>query len=265
MRILVTNDDGIASEGLHAIAAALVAEGHDVVVAAPSSDLSGSGSSLGTLEDGARIGCRPVELTALPGVPCWSLDAPPAFTVLAASAGLFGDRPELVVSGINPGPNTGRMILGSSTVGAVLTANAVRVRGVALSCGFPPDHRFDTAARVGVAVVAWVADHPVYDLLNVNVPDCDLADIRGVRMAPLAHRGLMGLRFDHEPEAIVLSRYAQSKRLGEDTDSDLLSRGFVAVSALRNLGTIGEDDDAGLAAALEAELGAALTSATAAR
>lgn len=261
MRILVTNDDGIASEGLHAIAASLAADGHDVVVVAPSSDLSGSGSSLGTLEDGARVGCRSVELPELPAIPVWSVDAPPAFAVLATASGLFGERPDLVVSGINPGPNTGRMILGSSTVGAVLTATAIGLRGVALSCGFPPDHRFDTAARVGVAVIDWFAEHPVYDALNVNVPDCDLADIHGVRMAPLARRGLMGLRLEHEPDAIVLSRYTQNSRLGEDTDSDLLSRGYVAVSALRNLGTVGEDDEAGLAAALEAELAAALAAA----
>lgn len=261
MRILVTNDDGVASEGLHAIAASLAADGHDVVVVAPSSDLSGSGSSLGTLEDGARVGCRPVELPELPAIPVWSIDAPPSFAVLAAASGQFGDRPDLVVSGINPGPNTGRMILGSSTVGAVLTANAIGTRGVALSCGFPPDHRFDTAARVGVTVVDWFVEHPLFDALNVNVPDCDLAEIRGVRMAPLAPRGLMGLRLERETDAIVLRRYTQSNRLGEDTDSDLLSRGFVAVSALRGLTTLGEDDAAGLAAALEAELAATLASA----
>lgn len=256
MRILVTNDDGVGSEGLHALVAALHADGHDLTIAAPSSDLSGSGSSLGTLEDGARIGCR---TTSLPGVdlPAWAVDAPPAFIVLAACGGLFGPPPELIVSGINPGPNTGRLVLSSSTVGAVLTGQAINVRGLALSCGFPPHHRFDTAARVGATLVSWLAEHPVDDVLNVNVPDVDLADIRGVRAAPLASRSLMGLRFDREPEHIVLTRYEQTARLGVDTDSALLSEGYVTVSALRNVDAVGLQREE-LTSALETALGSAL-------
>lgn len=69
-------------------------------------------------------------------------------------------------------------------------------------------------------------------VLNINVPDVDLSEVKGVRMAPLASRGLLGLSFDKGPESIRLLRYANTERLGTATDSALVRDGYAAVSAL---------------------------------
>jgi 5'-nucleotidase len=127
VRILVTNDDGVDAPGIKALAAALVADGHDVTVVAPSGDRSGSGAAIGKL-----FGTEPPEVVRhvwadLPGVPVHALDAPPATVVLGATLGAWGDPPDLVASGINPGANTGHLVIHSGTVGAALTAAGLTV------------------------------------------------------------------------------------------------------------------------------------------
>lgn len=233
MRILVTNDDGIEAPGLLAVVRALAAEGHELQVAAPRTDRSGSGSGLGAIEHGVEIAYSEHEFTGLPGVHAINLDAPPAFAALAYCTGTFGPRPDLVVSGINDGFNTGRLILSSSTVGAVLTAAGLGSRGLAISAGFAPDHRFDTAARVAVDTVRWMIDHSEpRTVLNVNVPNLGLQEVKGIRVAPLAARGLMGLRLEKDEGVLRLHRFENSLRLGEGTDSALVAEGFVTISLL---------------------------------
>ena len=129
MKVLVTNDDGIDAPGLHALARALVADGRDVVVVAPARDMSGSGAAIGQVHldetsTPAGSSCR-----GCAGVPAYAVDGAPGLCVLAARLGGFGDPPDVVMSGINPGCNTGRAVLHSGTVGAALTAANFGVRG----------------------------------------------------------------------------------------------------------------------------------------
>lgn len=242
MRILVTNDDGIDAPGLLAVAAALHEAGHDVVIGAPMVESSGSGTSLGTLEHGAVVAVESRRLTGLPSVEAFAFDCPPAFTVLAFCAGQFGPPPDFVVSGINPGHNTGRSVLFSSTVGAVLTAQIAGVGGVAVSCGFAPSHRFDTAAEVAVRVVQWTEDNDARSLtLNVNVPDLDFDQLDGVRVATLGARSLLGLKMTRVDDGVELRRYDNISGLGVGTDAATVLAGSVAVTAMT---TVGSDQDA---------------------
>ena len=133
MKVLVTNDDGVESAGLHALVRALVDDGRDVVVVAPDRDMSGSGAAIGQVHFDQHIDARPVELPGLPGVTAYAVDGPPGLCVLTARIGGFGDPPDIVVSGINPGCNTGRAVLHSGTVGAALTAANFGGRGLAVS------------------------------------------------------------------------------------------------------------------------------------
>ena len=255
MRIMVTNDDGIGSPGLHELARALVAAGHRIEVVAPLTDRSGSGSALGSLEHGVEVAVEETQLAELPGVRVVGIDAPPAFAVLAMRTGILGPPPELVVSGINPGHNTGRSILHSSTVGAALTAVTLGARAVAVSCGFPPTHRFDTAAAVAVATVEWMIDQSEpRTLLNVNVPDIDLDSIKGVRTTTLAARGLMGLTLRHEGASVRLLRYDNVDGLGVGTDAAAVNAEYVAVSALVGVTAAEEGPAAQAAAAIERNL-----------
>ncbi|OZD11225.1 5'/3'-nucleotidase SurE [Rhodococcus sp. 06-156-3C] len=241
MRILVTNDDGIDAPGLSTVAQALVRAGHEIVVGAPMTESSGSGTSLGTLEHGAVVAVEPRTLPGLPTVEAFAFDCPPAFAVLAFCAGQFGPQPDLVVSGINPGHNTGRSVLFSSTVGAVLTARIAGIGGVAVSCGFPPDHRFDTAAEVAVRVVRWIEENDAHRMtLNVNVPDVDFDQLRGLCVASLGARSLLGLRITRVDGGVELLRYDNTSGLSMGTDAATVRAGSVAVTALTS---VGSDDD----------------------
>jgi 5'-nucleotidase len=133
MKVLVTNDDGVASPGLHALARSLVEQGHDVIVVAPDREMSGSAAAIGQVHVDEGIDAERIELPGLDGVPAYALAGPPGLCVLTARLGGFGEPPELVVSGINPGCNTGRAVLHSGTVGAALTAANFGCRGLAVS------------------------------------------------------------------------------------------------------------------------------------
>ena len=131
LRILVTNDDGVDSIGLHKLAAAMREFG-DVSVIAPDGEYSGAGASIGPIWEAEM---RPdVHETTIPGFEhAWAVSGPPALCVLYARFGLFGPLPDLVVSGINPGANIGRSVYHSGTIGAALTARNGAIPGIAVS------------------------------------------------------------------------------------------------------------------------------------
>src|SRR5829696_8698305 len=113
--VLVTNDDGISSPGLLALARELEERGISVLVAAPATDMSGAAAAIGPVDP--RVPARAVELDGLEGS-AYEVDAPPAMIVVAAHNGAFGEVPTAVASGVNAGVNLGRAILHSGTVGA---------------------------------------------------------------------------------------------------------------------------------------------------
>src|SRR5437868_128727 len=135
MRILLTNDDGIDGPRLHVLAHALRSLPVDLVVAAPTEDLSGAGAAIGPLHLRGGLELEPATLPDLPDVPAYRVDGPPALAVMLARLGVVGDPPDLVVSGINPGNNCGRSTLHSGTVGAALTALNFGGAGIAISLG----------------------------------------------------------------------------------------------------------------------------------
>ena len=132
MRILVTNDDGIESAGLHVLAQRLAHIG-EVVVFAPSAEYSGAGAAIGHLSAGIAD-VHHVERAEMPDVQsAHHLDAPPALASLLACQGLLGPAPDLVVSGINPGWNVGHAVHFSGTIGACITANMFGIPCIAVS------------------------------------------------------------------------------------------------------------------------------------
>jgi 5'-nucleotidase len=144
MRVLVTNDDGVESPGLHELAQCLAACGdHDLVIAAPDRDMSGSSAAIGQIHVDEHIDAEHVDLPGLAGVPTYAVAGPPGLCVLAARLGGFGPPPDLIVSGINPGANTGRAVLHSGTVGAALTAASFGCRGLAVSLDVSAKHLYD--------------------------------------------------------------------------------------------------------------------------
>jgi 5'-nucleotidase len=151
MKVLVTNDDGVGSPGLHALARALVDDGHDVIVVAPDREMSGSAAAIGQVHVDEGIDAERIDLPRLDGVPAYAVAGPPGLCVLTARLGGFGDPPDLVVSGINPGCNTGRAVLHSGTVGAALTAANFGCRGLAVSIDVSALHLHEQASAAGGA------------------------------------------------------------------------------------------------------------------
>jgi 5'-nucleotidase len=238
VRILVTNDDGIESPGLRALAAALAADGHDILVVAPTEDRSGSGAGLGGLHRDGTLELVTHEWPDVPGASVHAVGAPPAMAVLAACHGAFGMVPDLVASGINPGPNTGDLVIHSGTVGAILTAAAAGIPGIAVSIGITRDpFHWDTAAAVATAAVEWVAkpdDEP--RLLNINVPNVSMGELRGVREAGLARMGQVWVSTaDHQRGALKLDYQRPGRDLDPDTDLALVRECYAAVTPLATI------------------------------
>src|SRR5690606_13507873 len=137
-RVLVTNDDGIHATGLRWLARAAVAAGFEVVVAAPDYEASGSSAALTAIYRDKRLAVTPVELGHALPVEAYGVRASPGYVVMLAVIGTFGRRPDLVLSGINQGANTGHVVLHSGTVGAALTASNHGVPAMAVSLDVQP-------------------------------------------------------------------------------------------------------------------------------
>lgn len=191
VRVLITNDDGVDSVGIQLLAAAVAATGdHEVLVVAPADDRSGTGAALGNFSPSAGgLEVTAVELPDAPGVEAWALEGTPAMCVLAAALGGFGPRPDLIVSGINAGLNTGRAVLHSGTVGAVLTGQNFGLSGLAVSTALADPWEWATAAAIAVEVLPLVIDAPPRSALNLNVPALPREQVRGIRWARLAPFG----------------------------------------------------------------------------
>lgn len=244
MKVLITNDDGIASEGLHVLARAAAGCGLDVTVAAPHEERSGTSASLiATTEDGRLLMARE-SIPDLDGVDAFGVEATPAYITWAALRGAFGGQPDLVLSGVNLGPNTGHAVLHSGTVGAALTAVAHGVPALAFSMTSPmteptrralqPSH-WETAAHVVEQTLRWVLEQrdlePV--VLNVNVPDVPRDRLRGLRTAPLATFGAVQADVHEVGEDYVAMTFSEIDVTQEPgTDAALQLDGWATVTPI---------------------------------
>jgi 5'-nucleotidase len=234
MRALITNDDGIDSPGLAALARGAVAHGWTVVVAAPAEEASGTSAGLWAAGGDGRVTVERRELPGLPGVPAHAVAAHPAFIALAAAQGAFGEPPEVVLSGVNRGANIGRAVLHSGTVGAALTASLHGARALAVSLDVGPEPHWDTAVAVAATLFDRLAALPGGAVLNLNVPD--RAEVGAPRRARLAEFGSVRGRISRDGHgAISLAMVAVERELPPDSDARLLAEGHPTVTALRSV------------------------------
>ena len=136
MRILITNDDGVFAPGIAELARGLHAafgDEHDLMVVAPLTDHSGASAAVGPVYERESIPYEHVDIPGLADVPTFGIDGSPALSVILGCIEGFGPKPDMIVSGINHGINTGRSALHSGTVGAALTGAQFGVRGLAVS------------------------------------------------------------------------------------------------------------------------------------
>ncbi len=257
MRILLTNDDGIDSTGLHVLARAMREHG-EVVIIAPDREFSGAGAALGALHLMVPDVCK----HHIEGIDeAWSVSGPPALCVMFARLGAFGGSFDLIVSGINPGANVGRSVYHSGTIGACLSGRNGGIPGVAVSqavTGFGIEgqgwdemligQKWHTAAAVASAFVGGMVRSidagTLTDaaVVNINVPNCELDEIKGwahARVGVEPPRRMSNAQLvpkeGHEGAFTVKMAWGDAVELPADTDGGLVEAGTVAVSYLSRL------------------------------
>jgi len=234
--ILLTNDDGIFAPGLTLMCRELRRFG-EVKVVAPESEQSAVGHAI-SLTNPLRV----KELTLEGGVQGWAVSGTPADCVKIALAELLPQAPDLVVSGINLGPNVGINVLYSGTVSAATEAAILGVKGVALSLNsYDKDADFATAAllarRVLARLLGWQAWHHGI-CLNVNLPALPPDRVKGIRITR-QDTGPLVEHFERrvDPRQHVyywLAEINERRELDLETDYGALSQGYVTITPIQH-------------------------------
>src|SRR3989304_2548276 len=168
IRILVSNDDGINSAGLDALAEVLKTVG-EVFIVAPDREQSAASHALSLH--------RPLRVEEISET-IYSVDGTPTDCVNLAVNGLLKDKkPDLVVSGINKGENLGDDVTYSGTVSAAFEGTLLGIPSFAVSQVADSDYKFETAAKFALYLTSLIKEQslPPGVLLNVNVPNLDMA------------------------------------------------------------------------------------------
>lgn len=230
MHILLSNDDGYLAEGLVALANALTSVA-EISVVAPDKNRSAASNSL-TLEMPLRA------YQADNGF--IKVDGTPTDCVHLAITGLLEKEPEMVIAGINHGANLGDDVIYSGTVAAATEGRFLGLPAMAISLASTeePGH-FETAALVAVTLLKQLIENPLPQdtLLNVNVPDVAIKDLKGYQATRLGQR--------HKAEAVIKNRDPRGRAIywvgppgaeqdaGPGTDFYAVNRGYVSVTPLQ--------------------------------
>ncbi len=232
MRILVTNDDGIDSEGLIALRRALSTVGETVVIA-PDHNWSAAGHTK-TMHKPLRV----TRVRMAEGNEGFACDGTPSDCVAMSMLGFAGERPSLVVSGINKGANLGGDVTYSGTVAAAMESVVNGVPGIAVSLASYRQWDFEVAAQFAARLAAQVLERGLDPdvLLNVNVPSIPGDQIQGVLVTRLGQR-IYRDRLIERQDPFGRSYYwiggdEPTGNAEEGTDIWALANGYVSVTPI---------------------------------
>jgi 5'-nucleotidase len=231
VKILVSNDDGYRAEGIHRLRAALATLA-EVTVMAPDRNRSGASNSL-TLDVPLRV------FESEPGV--YFVPGTPTDCVHLAISGFFDFEHDMVVSGVNDGPNLGDDVLYSGTVAAAVEGSflGLPTLAVSLCTGSGGGGHFATGAEVARVLVAQLLKKPLQRslILNVNVPDVPLAQLRGFRASRLGYRHrsapVMRAQDPRGRPVYWVGPAGPEQDAGPGTDFDTIAQGYVSVTPLQ--------------------------------
>lgn len=229
MKILISNDDGVHAPGLAHLAEEL-GKVADITVVAPDRNRSGVSNSL-TLEHPLRV------ISAANGF--FSVNGTPTDCVHIAVTGMLKERPDMVVSGINEGANLSDDVLYSGTVAAATEGRFLGLPSVAVSLAGPRCEHYDTAAQVAKIIVEHLQQTPLSfeTILNVNVPDMPLSELRGIQVTRLGTR--------HIAEPTIKTTDPRGRKIywigqpghehdaGPGTDFYAVNSGYVSITPLQ--------------------------------
>lgn len=244
MRILITNDDGINAPGLavlHAIAEDVAGPQGEVWTVAPAFEQSGVGHCISYTHPTMIAELAPRR---------WAAEGSPADCVLAGVHDILDALPDLVLSGVNRGNNSGENTLYSGTIGGAMEAALQGLPAIALSQFFGPlladlDDPFEAAAQHGAAVVRALVDKGSWDttdgyrtFYNVNFPPVPGADVKGTKVAAQGRRP--DTNFSVQPHASPSGRRFLWVRGGRQdvacapgTDVAVNMDGYISVTPMR--------------------------------
>lgn len=229
MIILLSNDDGIQSEGLMALEES-IAEVGEIYTVAPDRAQSSMSHAL-TLH-------RPLRVHEL-GPRRLSVDGTPVDCVKLALSGLLPVRPNLVISGINKGPNLGDDIIYSGTVSAAIEGALLGIPAIAVSLVTFKDFDFRAAAEFTATLVQRIAEQgiPPKTLLNVNVPPVAKSELKGWRVTRMGKRHYSETIVERVDPRGVKYYWIGGDDLGfandEGTDCYAVHEGYVSVTPLQ--------------------------------
>ncbi|WP_058913484.1 5'/3'-nucleotidase SurE [Entomohabitans teleogrylli] len=228
MRILLSNDDGVHAPGIQTLAEAL-REFAEVQVVAPDRNRSGASNSL-TLESSLRTFTFPNGDIAV------QMGTPTDCVYLGVNA-LMRPKPDIVVSGINAGPNLGDDVIYSGTVAAAMEGRHLGYPALAVSLN--GIEHYETAAQVTCDILRALGREPLRTgrILNINVPDLPLSEIKGVRVTRCGSR--------HPSDKAIAQQDPRGNTVwwigppgdkydaGPDTDFAAVDAGYVSVTPLQ--------------------------------
>ncbi|HLJ37526.1 MAG TPA: 5'/3'-nucleotidase SurE [Steroidobacteraceae bacterium] len=226
----MSNDDGYRAEGIHRLREALATLA-EVTVVAPDRNKSGASNSL-TLDVPLRV------FESEPGV--YFVPGTPTDCVHLAISGLFDFEHDMVVSGVNDGPNLGDDVLYSGTVAAAVEGRFLGLPTIAVSLcttGTGGGH-FQTGAEVARLLVAQLLKKPLERalILNVNVPDVPVGALRGFQSSRLGYRHrsapVMRAQDPRGRPVYWVGPAGPEQDAGPGTDFDTVARGYVSVTPL---------------------------------
>ena len=245
MRILITNDDGINAPGLvalHEIATEVAGPGGEVWTVAPAFEQSGVAHCISYVHP---------TLIAQLGPRRFAAEGTPADCILAAIADVMRDNPpDLVLSGVNRGNNSGENVMYSGTVGGAMEAALQGLPAIALSqymgsrtAGLADP--FECARVHGPRLIRrlldhgdWTSDDDFRLFYNLNFPPCDAAAVKGTRVAAQGRR--QGVRFEAEPYHAPNGRRflwvmggSQTAPATPDSDVDANMRDYISLTPMR--------------------------------
>ena len=229
MKILLSNDDGYFAKGLLVLAAALK-ERADITIVAPDKNRSAASNSL-TLE----LPLRASEIE--PNF--YKVDGTPADCVHLAITGLIETEPDMVIAGINHGANMGDDVLYSGTLAAATEGRFLGFPAIAISLASNEPQYFETAAEVAVYLLRRIQEKPLAQdvVLNVNVPDIPVAELKGYQVTRLGQR--------HKSEPVIKSQDPRGRPIywvgppglarddGFGTDFDAVRTNYVSITPLQ--------------------------------
>ncbi len=235
MNILISNDDGIFSPGVIALAEAIACD-HEVTVVCPDRERSATGHAL-TLQEPLRVDS--IKGLFSENITAWACSGTPSDSVKLALDALLPKRPDLVLSGINRGANLGTDVLYSGTVSAAMEGVLEGLPSIAFSLTSFVSTEFGAGAAFARNLVRYINQFPLPEpvLLNVNIPAIVPQDICGVRLTRLGirrWRDVFEKRVDPRGKTYYwLSGEVVEEEASSDSDIQAIRNNYITITPLK--------------------------------